>query len=151
MSATREIKDSEIAIISSNISILQELENTYSKSNRPITRTFITKRELDKISRKDSFASYQFKKDQDRIERLLKLTFTTDTKHIKMSTIQSFKGWESSIVFLIILKDKESHSDAIFNSPELVYTGLTRSKENLIVINVGNENYHKFFKENIKE
>ena len=68
-----------------------------------------------------------------------------------MSTIQSFKGWESPTVFLIILKDKESHSDAIFNSPELVYTGLTRSKENLIVINVGNENYHKFFKENIKE
>jgi superfamily I DNA/RNA helicase len=31
------------------------------------------------------------------------------------------------------------------NSPELVYTAITRCKENLFIINCGNERYHEFF------
>lgn len=35
------------------------------------------------------------------------------------------------------------------NVPELIYTAITRAKENLYIINLGNENYHQFFDEHI--
>lgn len=63
----------------------------------------------------------------------------------KISTIHSFKGWEISSLFLIIEKDDEKE----FNSPELIYTGLTRAKHDLFIINLGNDRYHEFFGEYI--
>ena len=34
---------------------------------------------------------------------------------------------------------------AVASLPELVYTGITRAKENLLVINIGYQQYHDFF------
>lgn len=76
----------------------------------------------------------------------------------KLSTIHSFKGWESPVLFLVIedkLKTQE-HLMTFENkvlkplefSDELVYTGLTRCKDYLFVINLNNQEYHKFFTEN---
>lgn len=58
---------------------------------------------------------------------------------IKISTIHSFKGWEANTLFLILDHQNENQSNTSFD--ELVYTGITRSKENLIVLNFGNEKY----------
>lgn len=60
---------------------------------------------------------------------------------LKISTIHSFKGWESRAVFLIV---ENEVTQTEFD--ELLYTGITRAKENLIVINFGNENYHNVLK-----
>ena len=57
---------------------------------------------------------------------------------IKISTIHSFKGWEIHTVILIV--ENTEHAN-----PELVYTGLTRAKQNLIIINLGNATYDEFF------
>ena len=60
---------------------------------------------------------------------------------IKISTINSFKGWESEVVFLI-LEPKYEHSNSFNNSfDELLYTGLTRCRRNLVIINFGNQEY----------
>ena len=64
----------------------------------------------------------------------------TDTT--KLSSIHSFKGWESHTVFLLIEPDEDDQ----FESVELVYTGLTRAQLNLFVFNMGNAFYDDFFK-----
>jgi hypothetical protein len=68
-----------------------------------------------------------------------KLHFYMNSGTVKLSTIHSFKGWESETVFLIIEK-KHSNVEATFD--EILYTGLTRSRKNLIIINFGNEAYN---------
>ncbi len=68
-----------------------------------------------------------------------KLHFYMNSGTIKLSTIHSFKGWESDTVFLIIEK-KFPKMDESFD--EILYTGLTRSRKNLVIINFGNESYN---------
>lgn len=62
--------------------------------------------------------------------------------NIKISSIHSSKGRESEAVFLIL--QKHFSGDPSFN--ELLYTGITRTRSNLIVINLGNEEYHENLK-----
>ena len=62
---------------------------------------------------------------------------------VKISTVHSFKGWESETLFLIIEK-KFSGMAQTFD--EILYTGLTRSRNNLVIINYGNEEYHEKLK-----
>ena len=72
-----------------------------------------------------------------------KLHFHMNSGTIKISTVHSFKGWESDTLFLIIEK-KYSKMQMTFD--EILYTGITRSKSNLIIINFGNEEYHNKLK-----
>ena len=65
---------------------------------------------------------------------------------VKLSTIHSFKGWEIDTLFLIIENDyDDENSESKFSIDELIYTGLTRCRNNLIVVNISNQRYHKFF------
>lgn len=81
--------------------------------------------------------SYSYKNIRDN----KKLHFWMNSGTIKISTINSFKGWESEVVFLIIepIYDRTTSFNLAFD--ELLYTGLTRCKRNLIVINFGNAEY----------
>ncbi|WP_302260614.1 NERD domain-containing protein [uncultured Bacteroides sp.] len=79
--------------------------------------------------------------DYELIRKNKKINFWMNCGMLKISTIHSFKGWESRAVFLIV-----ENEAAQTEFDELLYTGITRAKENLIVINFGNENYHKIFK-----
>ena len=71
-----------------------------------------------------------------------KFNFWMNTGNIKISSIHSFKGWESDTVFLIL--QKHFDGDPTFN--ELLYTGITRTRSNLVVINLGNQEYHERMK-----
>ncbi len=77
-----------------------------------------------------------------------KLHFYMNSGTVKLSTIHSFKGWESDSVFLIIEK-KFPESENSFD--EILYTGLTRSRRNLMLINFGNESYNSKLKEIVNE
>lgn len=65
---------------------------------------------------------------------------------VKLSTIHSFKGWEINTLILIIEAD---NTDKETNA-EIIYTGLTRARNNLIVFNLSNLQYDKFFRNEIK-
>ena len=61
---------------------------------------------------------------------------------LKMSTIYSFKGFELPNVIIVIpssIRDTEKLNDS------LIYTAMTRARENLIVINL-NKRYWEFGK-----
>ena len=79
------------------------------------------------------------KGDYEFIRKNKKMHFWMNCGMLKISTIHSFKGWESRAVFLIV--ENNEATSAEFD--ELLYTGITRAKENLVVINFGNEKYHK--------
>lgn len=79
--------------------------------------------------------------DYEFIRKNKKINFWMNCGMLKISTIHSFKGWESRAVFLIV---ENEVTQTEFD--ELLYTGITRAKENLIVINFGNENYHNVLK-----
>ena len=88
----------------------------------------------------------KLKFELETIRRGKKVYFFMKTGLIKMSSIHSFKGWEiPSLVLLIYAEDSEDE----FATSELIYTGLTRARYNLFVINIGNKKYHSFFKNKI--
>lgn len=73
-----------------------------------------------------------------------KLHFYMNTGTVKLSTIHSFKGWESELLFLIIEKFNTTTG---MSFDEILYTGITRCRSNLVLINFGNEEYHSKLKE----
>lgn len=79
--------------------------------------------------------------DYEFIRKNKKINFWMNCGMLKISTIHSFKGWESRAVFLIV---ENEVAQAEFD--KLLYTGITRAKENLVVINFGNEAYHQILK-----
>ena len=70
-----------------------------------------------------------------------KLHFWMNSGTIKISTINSFKGWESEVVFLILEPLYDTTTTFNLSFDELLYTGLTQCKKNLVVINFGNAEY----------
>ena len=89
----------------------------------------------------DSFKSQISYDPYDKIRRNKKMNFIMDCGLLKLSTIHSFKGWESRAVFLIVENGLNP-----FESDELIYTGITRATERLTIINFGNEGYDKILK-----
>ena len=87
----------------------------------------------------DIFEKSVFSDNYEIIRKNKKIHFWMNTGTIKVSTIHSFKGWESEFVFLL-LENNYGNSDAF---DEVIYTGLTRSRRNLVVINFGNAEYDK--------
>ena len=87
----------------------------------------------------DIFRRQVFDADYEFIRNNKKFNFWMNTGNIKISSIHSFKGWESDTIFLILQERKDG--DPSFD--ELLYTGITRTISNLVVINLGNQAYHE--------
>lgn len=81
-------------------------------------------------------------KDYDYIREHKKAHFYMHPGYMKISTIHSFKGWESKMVFLIIDKYVANNQSL----DEIIYTGITRCKEHLYIVNMNNEKYDKKIK-----
>ena len=72
-----------------------------------------------------------------------KLHFWMNCGMIKLSTINSFKGWESEVVFLLLEPTCEVNTYFNHTFDELLYTGITRARRDLVIINFGNSEYDK--------
>ncbi len=92
------------------------------------------------VAKKKLLVNHVFEEDDDKKYHRHKKAFWMGDGGIKISTIHSFKGWEvqNVIVFIpsFIPGDEELYD-------RIVYTAITRSKENLIIINA-NERYWEF-------
>lgn len=67
----------------------------------------------------------------EKIERTKKNHFYPNKGVVKLSTCHSFKGLECKTVFYVMHKE---------DTPELIYTAITRSSENLVIFDIGNNN-----------
>ena len=84
--------------------------------------------------------NHVFEDDEEARFHPHKKAFYMGDSRLKMSTIHSFKGWELANIVLFIPKrapDSNKKLDAI------VYTAITRTRENLIVLNA-NKRYSEF-------
>ncbi|MDX1749040.1 MAG: AAA family ATPase [Methylophaga sp.] len=78
----------------------------------------------------------------ETVRRTKKNHFYANSGLIKLSTIHSYKGLESKVVFYILTPD---------DLPEVIYTSITRSSENLVVFDLGGKNIcSEFFVHNVK-
>lgn len=147
----------KVTILSESINILRDIEKEYINSTHRFTMTnFETAEQYEQLIEKQHSPTL-LQKDLKDIRRTAKTHFTTDYNGIKISTIHSFKGWESDTIILLLqpeMKTDESYEGYSIqereNIPALIYTALTRARYNLFILNLGNEKYHSFFRINIQ-
>ena len=145
-----EAKD--FVVLASSTKLLRNIDILYrQKTNEQTEITFISNEVLERLKQihlvtDEKVANWKFNRDFEALERTRKQLFTTDKRCLKISTIQSFKGWESPSVIVILESDLTLHNTTFRPmSPQTIYTAITRARENLYIINIGNDTYHNFF------
>ena len=134
------IHPSDIGILGSKIETLREIDALIKTIKHEKTSiSFESKEEYDFI--------FGDKSKIEKIRKVRKFHFGIKKGTAKLSTTHSFKGWEVHTLFLFI--DNEDSGEGK-NNAELIYTGITRARVNLIIFNLGKSIYDPFFKENIK-
>lgn len=149
-----ETKDT--VILGQSINLLRDIDASYRKQTRAKTMTtFETAEVYQDIYGQNSLSSVM-QVTLMNIRRVAKTHFTTDCDELKFSTIHSFKGWEAKNIILFLQPEREENEklEGYYiapeeNTPPLVYTALTRARNSLFIINIGNETYHHFFKQSI--
>ena len=152
-----EIHPSDIGILSSKVEILRDLDFLIrNEAHEKTMTTFETLEYFDKLYKevgldKADLSPKEIEKKEanlewkiDDIRRNKKNHFYMKTGTMKLSTIHSFKGWEIQTLVLLI-EDEDLDDD--FITEELIYTGLTRTRQNLLIINTDIQKYDRFFKE----
>ena len=93
---------------------------------------------VDLFREKKVEVNHVFEEDTEASYHPHKKAFWMGDGRLKMSTIHSFKGWELlNIVLFIPAKAPETNK----RLDALVYTALTRTRENLIILNA-NKRYN---------
>ncbi len=144
----------DFVVLASYSKLLQTIDSKYREMTGEETEiTFVSTEQYERLKHLHNVsdehpASWKFNRDYAALGRTRKQLFTTDKRCLKLSTIKSFKGWESPSV-IVILDDEYNSKAACYipMEPEMMYTAITRARENLYIINIGNETYDKFFKE----
>lgn len=147
------IHDNDVCFQSSRVEILRLIDKDIRTRLRKRTNTmFETLEVYEKLKNdctKDSqIDEVKLKNKLEIVRRNKKFNFWMNSGTTKLSTIHSFKGWEIATLFLII--EDEDGNGHEFTTDELIYTAITRCKQNLIIINIANQRYNDFFKQNIK-
>lgn len=146
------INPMEAVVLSQTTDILRGVEYEYRMKTRVAAMTtFETKEVYDRLLETcKGKVNSKFQEELDKVRANKKAHFTMISDRIKMSSIYSYKGWEAPCVILLILPEPE-HSDALENRPELIYTAITRARDNLFIINMDNSTYHNFFQSQITD
>lgn len=131
------LKPKDISIVGSKIGFLEELDMVLRKELGQKTQTMFVKKEYQsKLKNKQHIEA-----EKNEIDQFKKSNFDINADAIKLSTIHSFKGYEAkTLIYILTAED---------NNDEVVYTAFTRAKENLYIINQGNQRYDAFFSENV--
>jgi thymidine kinase len=121
-----KIHSNDITVLCSSINVLREVDFLFRKEfNEKTMTTFETKEMYEKNI-----------KEIENIRKQKKIAFNLNNGNLKLSTIHSFKGFESENIFLII------HPE---DNDEMVYAGITRSKFNLMIFISEYSKYEDFF------
>lgn len=142
----------DFVVLASSTKLLRNIDTLYrQRTNEQTEITFISTEALEKLKQihnvsDERAANWKFNRDFEALDRTRKQLFTTEKRCLKISTIQSFKGWESPSVIVILESDFALHNTTFRPmSPQTIYTAITRARENIYIINIGNDTYHNFF------
>ncbi len=124
------IHPNDISIISSQEIVLRELDHVLRTSEEHKERTLCAFPSLEVSEHPKYSKKYQ------EISASKKKGFNLNSGVMKLSSIHSFKGFESPLIFLLV-----NNGD----SAEMVFTGLTRAKENVVIFVENESRYLDFF------
>ena len=138
------IQPQDVCILAQSNGLLREIDFEIRKiENQKTYTTFETKEMYDFLKQKNLNGN-DFQSEIRAIQKNKRFNFWMNSAGLKLSTINSFKGWEINTLFLII--DGESN----FESNEKIYTAITRCRSRLFVLNINHTEYDIFFKNHIK-
>lgn len=132
----------DLAILSMDKGFLREVEynlRTRESHSNLFCETVTTFKPRE--NKQDEFTNPGLTED-----RPYKMRFYRNIGPIKFSTVHSFKGWETPYVILIISSSTKSELEY----DRLVYTGLSRAKKKIVILNL-NENYTDFFQKKLSD
>lgn len=136
----RNIHPNDICILSYHIRILRDIDFIIRTKYNEKTITTFESLEVFKQLILNQKNKQILESDIKDIRKIKKNSFRLNNGMMKISTIQSFKGWETPTLFLIIDNDFD----------ESIYTAITRSRHNIIVLNIETNKYYQFFEKNKK-
>lgn len=147
------IHDNDVCFLSSRVEILRlidkEIRDRFHKKTNTMFETLEIYEKLKADFTQEGITDEEkLKKELEIVRRNKKFNFWMNSGTTKLSTIHSFKGWEIPTLFLLI--ENESDDENEFTTDELIYTAITRCRQNLIIINIGNKRYDRFFKRSIQ-
>lgn len=125
-----DIHPNDVCILSSNINMLREIDYMIRNTFNENTLTTFETKEL----------ALKKPREVENVRKRKKVGFNLNSGVLKISTIHSFKGYEVPTLFLIV---DDNDND------EIVYTGITRSKFNLMVFGRKESKYNAFFEREI--
>ena len=139
------IQPQDVCILAQSNGLLRGLDFEIRKiQNLKTYTTFETQEDYDFLLKKNLDKNV-FLNEIRAIQRNKRFNFWMNSAGLKLSTINSFKGWEINTLFLII--DGESK----FESNEKIYTAITRCRSRLIILNLNHYDYDVFFDKHIKQ
>lgn len=138
-----ELDERDTVVLSPNSYFLQVIEQAYEQKRGQHGMMMVETLAQNRLLRQRS--NYGAVKDE--VRGVLKAHFTTDCPQLKLATIHSFKGWEAKNVILLLTQKKDSTQDE--SREALYYTGITRARCNLFIINYDEEKFDAFFQREI--
>lgn len=133
----------DVTVLGETVKKLRQIEYYVRNSLKQFTNSMFENMETyDLIKKQYGVDEWKSQREIEKVRRSKKANFWMNRGHIKFSTVHSFKGWEIHTLFLLV---EPSNPASLITQDELIYTGLTRCMNNLLVLNLGNERYHDFF------
>ena len=131
----------DVTILSTQIKVIRNIDYKIRRDiyNERTLTTFETQ-EMYKRLEKLTKSKKDLTKQLNEIRSGKKYGFNLNSGVTKLSTIHSFKGFESPVIFLLINPK---------DSPEAIYTGLTRAKEQIHIILPKESEFNHFFSQYI--
>ena len=137
-----DLSQNDIAFLCSKRDDLRDIDAVYRKNELETTTVFETKETYERERKKlwnMGVRGAELKEALDAefkgTRRSKKFNFRMETGKTKLTTVHSFKGWELNTVVLISREPDETHGKEQVSTEELIYTGITRARLNLIVFN----------------
>ena len=124
------IHPNDISIVGAQKRALQEIDFFIRKGSDHQERTITT------FESKELADHTRLSQHAHKVESNKKYGFNLNSGVMKLSTVHSFKGYESPTIFLLV---------GCWDSVEMVYTGLTRARENIVVFVHEASPYRDFF------
>ncbi len=135
----KKLSNDDICILSTERNVVRKLDYLLRKRNYKTITNFETEEEYIQVVNRGYRTKKEIDEQLEDIRRTAKYCFWMESGKIKLVTAHSYKGWGINTGIFII-------QDNIKLTPELIYTGITRVTRNLIVINIGSQEYDSFFR-----
>ena len=144
------IHPNDVGIIGTEVELLREIDYKIRKIKKEKTRTMFETVEVynylksfyNQKGLEGTELQSKLEEEVEIIRRSKKFNFWMNPGTIKISTIHSFKGWEIDTLILILTNKSEEKYVA---KEELIYTGITRARRNILIFNIANKKFDDFF------